>query len=79
MRVNVTCFGVMREYLPRAASGNSVEVEVEPGASVADVVDALGAPRALVYALLVDGRHATLEAGLTEGAEVTLMPSFSGG
>lgn len=75
----MSCFGAMREYLPEGSSGNRAEVQVSEGASAGDVVDSLGAPRRLVFALLVDGERADLEARLRDGAEVTLMPPFTGG
>lgn len=79
MRVAVVCFGAMRDYLPDDADGNRAFVDVSENATVADLVDVLGAPRRLVHALLVDGVQGDLARGLHEGAEVTLMPSFSGG
>lgn len=79
MTVTVVCFGAMRDYLPQAADGNRVSVNVGRSATVADAVDALGAPRRLVYAVLVDGVQSTLDAQLHENAEVTLMPPFAGG
>lgn len=79
MVVSVICFGAMREYLPKTAESNRVQMNVQGGASVGDVVDALGAPRALVFSLLVDGVQADLEHLLHDGAEVTLMPPFAGG
>jgi molybdopterin converting factor small subunit len=69
----------MRSYLPAGASGNRAEVEVAAESRVGDLVDGLGAPRRLVFALLIDGRQASLEDALHEGAEVTLMPPFAGG
>ena len=79
MKVSVTCFGVMREYLPDDADGNRATVELADDATAGDLVDALGAPRRLVHALLVDEVQGALDLRLHEGAEVTLMPSFSGG
>ncbi|MDQ3660674.1 MAG: MoaD/ThiS family protein [Actinomycetota bacterium] len=79
MRVGVVCFGAMRAYLPSGSTGNRAEVEVQEKASVADVVESLGAPRALVFAVLVDGTQASIDQVLQEGAEVTLMPPFAGG
>ncbi|MFN2490976.1 MAG: MoaD/ThiS family protein [Actinomycetota bacterium] len=79
MKVKVVCFGAMRAYLPAAASGNSAELEVREGARAVDVIDALGAPRQLVFALLIDGEQASLEGGLRDGSEVTVMPPFAGG
>jgi sulfur carrier protein ThiS len=79
MTVTVVCFGAMRDYLPAGSAGNRAEVELPEGASVGDLVDALAAPRRLVVAVLVDGAQAPLEEGLRSGAEVTLMPPFTGG
>ena len=79
MEVSIVCFGKMREYLPEGAAGNRAELELKPDATVADAIDALGAPRREVFALLVDGRQAGFDEPLGEGAEVTLMPQFTGG
>ena len=77
--MTVVCFGAMRDHLPAGAAANRADVEVPEGARVGDVVDALGAPRRLVFALLVDGVQADLETPVADGAEVTLMPPFTGG
>ncbi|MEA2498380.1 MAG: Mut7-C ubiquitin [Actinomycetota bacterium] len=79
MRISIVCFGKMRDYLPQGTPGNRAELDVGPDAIVADAIDALGAPRSEVVALLVDGRQAGLGEKLVEGAEVTLMPQFTGG
>lgn len=79
MRVTVVCFGAMREYLPDDADGNLASIEVPSDATVGAAMDALGAPRRLAFSVLVDGRHAGLDAGLHAGAEITLMPPFAGG
>ena len=79
MRITMVCFGAMRDHLPADASGNRAELELPEGATVEDAVDALGAPRELVFSLLVDGTHAHLDHVLGEGSEVTLMPPFAGG
>jgi molybdopterin converting factor small subunit len=68
----------MREYLP-AGSGGRAELEVTDGATVAGIVDAMGAPRRLVYSVLVNGARAGLDDPVPQGAEVTLMPPFAGG
>jgi molybdopterin converting factor small subunit len=79
MRVEVLCFGAMRDYLPPGTEGNRAVLELPGGASVADAVERLGAPRRLVFAVLVDGTQASIDQALSEGCEVTLMPPFSGG
>ena len=79
MKVSVTCFGAVRDYLPEGTVGNRVEVELAEAAKVGDLVDHLGAPHRLIFSLLVDGTRTGLGAVLQDGAEVTLMPPFSGG
>jgi molybdopterin converting factor small subunit len=69
----------MREYLPTNAIDNHADVDLLEGATVGELVDALGAPRRLVHALLVDEVQADLAHELRDGAAVTLMPPFSGG
>jgi molybdopterin converting factor small subunit len=76
VKVTVAAFGAMRQYLPEGARA---EVELPNGGRVSDVVDALGAPRRLVFAVLIDGLQSDLDDEVHEGAEITLMPPFAGG
>ena len=69
----------MRAHLPPGSVGNRSEIDVADKASVSEVVESLGAPLELVFAVLVDGRQASIDQPLHEGAEVTLMPPFAGG
>ena len=77
--MTVTCYGAMRDFLPSAATGNSVTLELPDGATVGDVVDALGAPRRLVHAALVNEDPSDLSRELRIGDRLTLMPHYSGG
>jgi molybdopterin converting factor small subunit len=77
--VTVTCYGAMRDFLPPTATGNSVSLDLPDGATVGDVVDALGAPRRLVHAALVNEDPSDLSRELRTGDRLTLMPHYSGG
>ena len=79
MEIVIQCFGAMREYLPAGAGGNSATIELPEGATVGDAADALGAPRRLVHAALVNEDPADLSRGLADGDRLTLMPHYSGG
>ena len=79
MIVTVVCFGAMRSYLPPGSSGNVAFVDVPDSATVADVIDRLGAPPKLVHAILVSGERAELSTPVESGTEITLMPPFAGG
>ena len=73
------CFGAMRDYLPAGAADNRASLELETGATVSSVLEALGAPARLVHWILIDGSRVELDSPLFDGAEVTLMPPFTGG
>ena len=78
MRVTLMCFGTLRDFLPDPKA-NSAVVEVVDGAQVSDVAASLGIPSRLLHAVLVDGEKALPSTSVQQGAEVTLMPPFSGG
>ena len=79
MRIEVVCFGMLRDHLPPGSQGNRARMELAPDASVDQVGQVLGIPERQVFALLVNGERANLDQILQEGDEVTLMPPFSGG
>ncbi|MDP9068383.1 MAG: molybdopterin-binding protein [Actinomycetota bacterium] len=74
MRITVTCFGSLREVLPRGE--RTVALEVPAGSGIDAITGALGIPPGSVYLTLVDGEE---RANVRDGSEVTLMPPFSGG
>lgn len=78
MRITVACFGVLRERVARAAHGPFV-LEVPERTTVGAIADRLSVPRSLATMVLVDGRQASFDDLVPEGAEVTLMPPFAGG
>ena len=78
MKVTVVCFGALREHLPDP-SGNSAILELGDRSAVSDVAEALGIPIRHLHAVLVDGDKARASTPVSDGAEVTLMPAFSGG
>ena len=79
LKVTVVCFGGMRQYLPLEAKGNEARIDIPEHADVVAAIRALGAPMQHVFAVLVDGEQSTLQTPLYEGAQVVLMPPFSGG
>jgi molybdopterin converting factor small subunit len=79
VNIEILCFGAMKEFLPRDADGSSATFELSEGATVADGIDALGAPKRLVHAILVNEDPADLARALKDGDRLTLMPHYSGG
>jgi sulfur carrier protein ThiS len=84
MRVQVRLFASLRARLPAAAQGRS-EVEIEAGASLADLIEQLGIPDPLAQMVLVDGlqqprsRERRAERILEEGQTVSIFPPIAGG
>jgi acyl-CoA reductase-like NAD-dependent aldehyde dehydrogenase/molybdopterin converting factor small subunit len=78
MKVDVVCYGALRNYLPDEPS-RQARVELGEGATVEAVVTALGIPGQHVFAVLLNGVETTRSTVLADGDEVTLMPPFSGG
>ncbi len=79
MKIFVVCFGGLRSYLPPETGTSGMEIRLSDDASIADLLTALRIPAAAVFSVLVDGVRADRSTSLREGAEVTLMPLFSGG
>ncbi len=79
MKVKVVAFGMIREAIGLAHPGDSRELELTEGASVTEAIEALGLSSQQVFSILVDGGRVEASETLREGAEVTLMPPFTGG
>ena len=79
MRVTVTCYGALREYLPPGSVGNSAPVELPENAAVGDLLGALDVPPHVVFVMMVDDHRVESDHPLAEGTTVTLMPPFTGG
>lgn len=78
MQVTVVCFGAMRDFLPAPEKGEAT-FELPADATVALLIERIGAPRKIVYALLVNEDPSGFDRRLAEGDRVTLMPQFTGG
>lgn len=79
MEVYLVCFGLLKDHLPPEAVSGRLRLTLSGAPRVQDVVIAAGLPPHKIFAILVDGSQATLDQSLVDGAEVTLMPQFTGG
>jgi sulfur carrier protein ThiS len=76
--VNVTFFADLRRFLPRGADGPQ-RYSVAAGATVADLLVAIGIDYAADVTVAVDGELAARESPLRDGAEVMLLSPMEGG
>lgn len=79
IRVAVRLYASLRSYGPDLPVGAPVMVEMEEGASVADLVARLRIPLAEMRLAFVNGRNQESDAILRTGDEVGLFPPIAGG
>lgn len=80
MTVRVQLFATLAAYLPAgSAERGGASVEVPDGATLSDLVAALGIPADLPRLALVNGREAEPGHRLAPGDEVALFPPLAGG
>lgn len=78
MTVTVQAFGWIREQAG-LAYGEQRSLDLGATATVAAAIEALGVPGEAVKHILLDGQPAAMGDRLHDGAELTLMPAFTGG
>ena len=76
--VSVTFFADLRRFLPRGADGPQ-PYTVSAGATVADLLAAIGVPPDRDVTAAVDGELAARDTPLRDGADVMLLSPMEGG
>ncbi len=76
--VTVTLVADLRRFLPRGVDGPQ-RYRLGPGATVADLLDAIGIPRDAELTAGVNGELASLDTLLGDGADVILISPMEGG
>lgn len=79
MKVEVRAFSGLEKFLPDMRFGEPVEVEIEKGYTLKDLLTKLKIPLDEVFAVLVNGRHRDWDYTLQEGDRVSMFPPVGGG
>jgi len=74
--VEVTLYATLRRY---AQGQRTIDVPMEPGATVADVLDRLDIPAGQARIIFVEHRAATPETPLQPGDHLGIFPAIGGG
>ena len=74
--VRVTLYATLRQHLGGEASA---AVEIEPGATVGEVLGRLGVPVEQARLIFVDARAAALDRPLQGGEHLAVFPAIAGG
>ncbi len=75
-QIEVSLFAMLRKYIDGAAS---VDVSIEPGRTIADVLEQLGVPADQTRILFLDNRAAKLTDPLQGGEHLAVFPGIAGG
>ena len=76
VRITVNVYANLREYTGGAAS---VDVDIEPGRSIGDVLDQIGIPREKTRVIFVNNRAARLDDPLSGQEQLDVFSAVGGG
>jgi len=79
MQVEVTVFATLRKYLPDLPVGGSKYIEVDPGATPADLMQILGLPAEEVKIAIRNHVQTELDEIVEDGDRVAFAPAIAGG
>ena len=84
MKITFKLFATLTDYLPaQARSGNIIELDIEPGTTISQLIEPFGLPPKLVYLVLVNGTYIEPAKRLThtlrEGDVLAIWPPIAGG
>jgi sulfur carrier protein ThiS len=79
MKVKVMLFGHHARLLPPGASGNATSVDFEEGATIADVLDALGVPADGRSYVQLNGKREEATTTVVDGDEIRVIVPLGGG
>ena len=84
MKITLSLFASLAVHLPaEARSSHRVDLDVEPGTTVLDVIRRQGTPEALCAIVLIDGvwvaRADRASRAMSEGQVLAIWPPVAGG
>jgi sulfur carrier protein ThiS len=84
MKIIFKLFASLTEFLPQQARyTNVIEIDVEPDATIAQIIEPFGLPEKMVHLVLVNGSYVAPEdrmsKTLKEGDALAIWPPIAGG
>ena len=83
MKIRIKLYALLGTYLPPGAKQNEADIDVDEGATVADVIRGLKLPAQSCHLVLVNGVYVgpeeRAERVLAEGEALAIWPPVAGG
>jgi sulfur carrier protein ThiS len=79
MPVQVFLAATLRRFIPDYNPEKGISVSIEPGETVARIIELLGIPKEEVKIVMVNGVHASLDHQLSGDERVAFFPPVGGG
>ena len=79
MRVKLRLFATYQQFLPSNTEGNTIEIEVQGGTLVGDLMSLYDIPIGADSVILVNGITPSLNDHVNEGDVVSAFPAMAGG
>ena len=79
MIVKIRVFATLRKYLPDLDLGESVEVNLEQGSTIGQLIEHLGIPEAEIKLVYVNGHYREWDYVLSENDEIGFFSPVGGG
>lgn len=79
MRVRLRLFATYRQYLPSKAEASTIELEVQEGTCVGDLISMFDIPQGAESVILLNGITPSLSDRVKEGDIVSAFPAMAGG
>ncbi|MFZ5641968.1 MAG: MoaD/ThiS family protein [Bacillota bacterium] len=79
MVVEVRVFSGLEKFIQGATYGKPIEVSVDEGTTVGDLIKTLKVPEKDIFAILINGVHSNKDYFLKEKDRVAFFPPVGGG
>jgi molybdopterin converting factor small subunit len=79
MQVEVVVFATLRRFVPNLRIGESLWIEIEPGATFGDIRDQLSLPPEEVKIVMCNSLQVELTDKAQDGDRVAYIPAIAGG
>ena len=79
MKVTLSLYASLTQYLPEKTGGNSCVVEVEEGTRIKELISRMGIPQEGPKFIFLNGVHAEGDEMLKDGDRLGIFPPVAGG